>query len=228
MNYFAHGYQFIEDPYFLSGTAVPDWLAVIDRRVRARARLARPWTADPDTQVAAVAAGVVRHHEDDAWFHRTRAFAELSLTLTVEAREVLAGESGFRPSFLGHILVEVLLDSTLIAQDVGRLDRYYRALESIDPAAVTRAVERMSTGLVPTLEKLISLFCTERFLYDYLDDATLLARLNRVMKRVKLPALPPAFLTFLPRARAHVDGRCTELLTKETKEMYPAMPGEPS
>ncbi len=225
MNYFAHGYQFIEDPYFLSGTAVPDWLAVIDRRVRARARLARSWTADPDTQLAAVAAGVVRHHEDDAWFHRTRAFAELSLTLTVEVRELLAGESGFRPSFLGHILVEVLLDSTLIAQDVRRLDQYYRALESIDPAAVTRAVQRMSTGLAPTLEKLISLFCAERFLYDYLDDAKLLARLNRVMKRVKLPALPPAFLTFLPRARAHVNGRCTELLARE---MYPAMPGEPS
>ena len=33
MNYFAHGVRFLEDPYFLAGTAVPDWLSVVDRRV---------------------------------------------------------------------------------------------------------------------------------------------------------------------------------------------------
>ena len=216
MNYFGHGYQHVDDPYFLSGTAVPDWLGVIDRRVRARARLAKPWTADADPQLAAVAAGVVRHHEDDDWFHRTRAFAELSLTLTVEVRELLAGDPGFRPSFLGHILVAILLDGALITRDVTRLERYYQALESVDPAAVSRAVHRMTTGPVPTLERMIPLFCAERFLYDYLDDAKLLSRLNRVMKRVKLPQLPPVFLTFLPEARRRVYGRCDELLTKET------------
>ena len=40
MNYFAHGYAFLDDPYFLAGTAVPDWLSVIDRRMRARSKLA--------------------------------------------------------------------------------------------------------------------------------------------------------------------------------------------
>ncbi len=189
MNYFGHGYRYVDDPYFLAGTAVPDWLSVINRRVRARARLARPCTADADPAVAAVAAGVVRHHEDDAWFHRTRAFAELSLALTVEIRELLAGDPGFRPSFLGHILVEILLDAALIAQDITRLDRYYQALESVDPAAVSRAVHRMTTGPVPTLEEMIPRFCAERFLYDYLDDAKLLSRLNRVMERVKLAAV---------------------------------------
>jgi hypothetical protein len=225
MNYFGHGYRYVDDPYFLSGTAVPDWLGVIDRRVRARARLARPWTADADPQLAAVAGGVVQHHTDDDWFHRTRAFAELSLALTVETRELLAGDPGFRPSFLGHILVEILLDGALIARDVTRLDRYYQALESVDPAAVSRAVHRMTTGPVPTLEKMIPLFCAERFLYDYLDDAKLLARLNRVMKRVKLPPLPPTFLTFLPAARRRVAGRCDELLTDK---MDPRVPGEES
>ncbi len=36
MNYFAHGYRFIDDPYFMAGTALPDWLSVADRRVRIR------------------------------------------------------------------------------------------------------------------------------------------------------------------------------------------------
>ena len=34
MNYFAHGLRFLNRPYFLAGTAVPDWLSVADRATR--------------------------------------------------------------------------------------------------------------------------------------------------------------------------------------------------
>lgn len=216
MNYFGHGYRYVDDPHFLAGTAVPDWLSVINRRVRARARLAQPFMRDADPVLAAVAAGVVRHHQDDDWFHRTRAFAELSLALTVSIREQLAGDRGFRPSFLGHILVEILLDGVLIEQDMGRLHRYYQSMQSLDVVAVSQAIHRMTTGTVPNLPEMIRRFCTERFLYDYLDNAKLLTRLNRVMGRVNLPQLPLSFLSFLPDARRHVSERRDELLTDPT------------
>ena len=108
MNYFAHGLQFVQEPYLLAGTAVPDWLNVVDRRVRVRSKAALPFVDDPDDRTAAVARGVVRHHEDDAWFHRTRAFAELSWNFTVVIHDALSPDPGLRPSFLGHILVELL------------------------------------------------------------------------------------------------------------------------
>ena len=59
MNYFAHGRTFIDDPYFLAGTAVPDWLCVVDRRVRARSKPASDLIRDSDLRVAAVARAVV-------------------------------------------------------------------------------------------------------------------------------------------------------------------------
>ena len=37
MNYLAHGYRFTEDPLFLAGTAVPDWLRVAAPRLGQRA-----------------------------------------------------------------------------------------------------------------------------------------------------------------------------------------------
>lgn len=212
MNYYAHGYRFVHDPCFLAGTAVPDWLSVVNRRVRARRRLAEPWTEDADPAVRAVARGIVQHHHDDAWFHVTRAFAELSLALTVGVREHLAGDSGFRPSFLGHILVEIFLDAALMAADPDRLIQYYAALESLDSERVSEIIQRMTTGPVPGLEGVIPRFCRERFLYDYLDDAKLLARLNRVMGRVKLPVLPESFVAFLPTARQLVTARCDDLM----------------
>jgi hypothetical protein len=214
MNYFAHGYRFVHDPFFLAGTAVPDWLSVVNRRVRARQRLAEPWTDHADPGIRGLAAGIVQHHRDDAWFHVTRAFAELSLSLTAGVREELAGDPGFRPSFLGHILVEVFLDAALIEEDVNRLAQYYEALESLDPVVVSETIQLMTTAPIADLPVWIPRFCRERFLYDYLDDAKLLARLNRVMGRVKLPSLPTSFVALLPVARQRVYARREELLTE--------------
>jgi len=50
-------------------------------------------------------------------------------------------------------------------------------------------------------------------LYDYLEDAKLLGRLNRVMQRVQLPPLPEGFVDILPAARHAVAQRRQELLT---------------
>ena len=48
MNYFAHGWQFTDDPYFLAGTAAPDWLCVADRGVSLRSKNAAAWIGDDD------------------------------------------------------------------------------------------------------------------------------------------------------------------------------------
>ncbi len=215
MNYFAHGRHFVDSPYVLAGTAVPDWLSVVNRRVRARSRLAKPWVADSDPCLAAVARGIVQHHHDDAWFHQTRAFTELTLQFTLATRKLLPEDIGFRPSFVGHILVEILLDASLIEQDPRRLETYYQSLQSLEPRVVSDAVRRMTTGQTDRLPEMIRAFCTERFLYDYPDDAKLLTRLNRVMRRVRLPHLPPSMLAFLPLARRQVEERLDELLDGE-------------
>ena len=79
MNYFAHALPFLDRPYFVAGTAVPDWLAVADRKVRLRSKHVEAFLDDADPYVAEVAAGILQHLRDDARFHATRAFAETSL-----------------------------------------------------------------------------------------------------------------------------------------------------
>jgi hypothetical protein len=212
MNYFAHGRDFLQDPYFLAGTAVPDWLSVIDRRLRVKSKHAAPFVTHADARIAALAAGILQHYRDDRWFHSTRAFAEVSWHLTVAIRDVLPDDDGFRPSFLGHILVEVLLDASLIADAPRQLDAYYAALEQLAPATVTDGISHMANRSAEPLTAFIPGFCAERFLYDYLDDAKLLSRLNRVMRRVKLRPLPDQFVELLWPARRLVYERQAELL----------------
>src|SRR5262245_49050407 len=144
MNYLAHGWRFADQPYFLAGTAAPDWMSVIDRRNRLRGKAAQQFVNDADPQLAAVARGIVQHHFDDAWFHQTASFSELSLAFAVEVRDRLPGDEGFRPSFLGHILVELLLDSTLVEEDPRRLDDYYAALRQLDPAKTEQCIGRLA------------------------------------------------------------------------------------
>ncbi|MBW8884259.1 MAG: hypothetical protein JF612_05665, partial [Planctomycetia bacterium] len=55
-------------------------------------------------------------------------------------------------------------------------------------------------------------FTAERFLYDYLDDAKLLVRLNHIMRRVNLPQIPPSLISLLPSFRSRVRNRMNDLL----------------
>ena len=212
MNYFAHGRAFVDEPYFLAGTAVPDWLSVVDRRVRARSARAAAWIDDPDPRVAALARGMMRHHQDDARFHATRAFGELSWQFTAAVRAAVGPDDSLRPSFLGHILVELLLDDVLIRREPTVLDRYYEAVARVDPLLVQELVNRVSPQPTDRLPWMLSMFCRERFLCDYAEDGKLIRRLNQVLSRVRLPPLPESFASMLPAAREQIGRRADELL----------------
>ena len=214
MNYLAHGWRLTERPYLLAGVSVPDMLSVVDRSIRARSKMARPFANDADEVLSHVAQGVVQHHTDDAWFHQTRAFAELSLSLTALTRDALEQDAGFRPSFLGHILIELLIDARLAEDDPQLLESYYQAWEAVDADRVSAAVSTITAKDASRLAVFVQRFRELRFLHDYQEDAKLWFRLNQVMHRVGLPALPATFQNILPDVRQIVYPRVAELLSE--------------
>lgn len=212
MNYFAHALPFLDRPYFTAGTAVPDMLCVVDRGIRLRSKHAVAFQNHADAILSEVAQGVLQHFRDDAAFHDTRAFAETSLELTVLARDALGGERGMRSAFLGHLLVEILLDATLIEQHPEELATYHRLLADIDAAAVEAAVNRMAPRPTCRLAAMLQAIPRERFLCDYAEDDRLMLRLGQIMRRVGLPPLPESFAEILPLARSLVGRQATFLL----------------
>ena len=214
MNYFAHGRRFVDQPYFMAGTSVPDWLPVLDRRIKARPKGVRPFVDHEDPDLAAMAAGILQHHHDDGWFHVSEPFVRLSIACTGDWRGVLGKQTGLRCRFLGHVLVELLLDAELIRREPQLLDQYYQVMESLDGDRVEKAVSAMAsqpaTGLAPLLE----VFCRERFLYDYLEDAKLLRRLNQVMRRVGLEQIPAEAVSLVAQMRPLVRAQADQLLAE--------------
>lgn len=215
MNYFAHALHCLDDPYQCAGVATPDWLGIFRPRVRCRSRHAEPYLEANDSNIASLARGIVRHHSDDGWFHETPAFAQLSVDFAGRIRRATQDADGMRPSFVGHILVELLLDATLIEDNPQALDAYYDSLAQISPAVVAQQVSAMSGQDASDLATLIPKFIETRFLEDYGDDSRLCYRLNQVMRRVGLNELPVAFQELLPVARADVTSRQAELLDRD-------------
>jgi hypothetical protein len=108
----------------------------------------------------------------------------------------------------------MLLDRFLIEREPERLDAYYDAIDSLDPGWIEATAAKWTTRPPLGLATYVRAFQKYRFLYGYLDDEGLCARLDRVVARVKLPPLPPDFSSHLPNARALV-GERTEALLRE-------------
>lgn len=225
MNFLSHAIPYLDQPLLAVSTGVPDWLRVVDRKIRVREKLAKAHLESENSELRMVAGGVIRHIEDDRWFHGTRAFAETNLQLAVQLRELLPGDAGFRPMFVAHILIEICLDALAIRDDQSVADRYYHSLQSIPPTTIQDCVNTITGKPTDQLTEVIKRFTDARFLYDYLDRDKLLMRLNQVMRRVGLAALPEPVGDWLPEANKLIESRRQRLLTPPgASEAFPSIP----
>lgn len=154
-----------------------------------------------------LAAGVRRHYRDDDWFHASEAF----LRASAEATQRIAATPDYAPAlrgwFLGHVLVEMLVDRCLIRAEPSRLDDYYAALESIDRDWLLNTAQPWLTGPATRLGLYFDGFRAHRYLYGYLDDEGLFRRLRGLARRVGLPALPGSLARALPAIARLVEQR---------------------
>ena len=213
MNYLAHGYRFLDRPLYLAGTVVPDWLSVVNRKVRARSRLVRPVVDSTDNDsVREIGLGILQHHRDDDVFHRSEPFMQMEAQIGQEFRVFMPDRYDHRPGFLGHIVVELMLDATLAARDSSLIDQFYHAMDKVDAQLVEDAVNLMATRTTDRLAWLIERFRQERFLDDYVTDQGMFYRLNQVLSRVRLEPMTDDAVAALSSARRLLNDRHQELL----------------
>lgn len=204
MNSFAHAFRFLDDAYFMVGCCLPDLTRIADRKCRVREKSARQFIDDASPGVASMARGIVQHHRDDEWFHRTPSFVKLSLAFAVELRQLFDDERGMRMGFVGHVFTELLLDAWLHQRYPGKLDRFYQQFESTDFRLIQSAVNRMATVQAETIAGFLTKFVQLRFLFDYATDSGTVYRMNQILRRVGLEPLDDRVLAWLPSARERV------------------------
>ncbi len=186
--------------------------------------MAAPFLESDDATMRDVAGGITSHIRDDRWFHSGETFVRMNLEFAVQLRDLLPGDSGFRPTFVGHILIEMLLDANYLVDDRDKVEAYYALFASLPLAEIEGCVNRITGKPCDKIASTMERFADIRFLFDYEHDDTLLMRLNQVMNRVGLAQLPEAVRDWLPEARAAVRSNHQRLLTHAGQsESYPAL-----
>lgn len=210
MNYFAHAFRFLDNPYFLAGTSLPDWLSVVNRRARLRKPMLIAHLESADERVRQLVGGVVQHLEDDVRFHNSPAFGEV-LIQVVRTIHPVVNAQGVPLTFLSHLIAEILFDAVLLQRFPGGAARYYASLDQVDSMWIETTTDAILGQRVDHLSAFVRLFCKERILDDYNDDEMTFVRMNQVMTRLKLPALPKSLQQILPQLRQIVAARENDL-----------------
>jgi len=210
MNYFAHSFRFLDNPYVLAGTSLPDWLSVVNRRARLRRATLIQYVDSQDERLRQLVTGVIQHLDDDLRFHNAPVFSDVLVQVLRLIQPVVNGRA-VPLTFLAHLMTEVMFDAALLDRFPHGADDYYAALSRIDPSWVEMATEMITGQHVENLGSFIRLFCREGILHDYKDDPATFRRMNQVMARLRLPPLPSSFLQVLPRIRSLVGARENEL-----------------
>ena len=215
MNCLAHAIRFLDQDWFAIGTGLPDWLGMADRSVRLRPKHIEPVIESGHPDDASLCRGIQQHWHDDDWFHVTPAFHSVSGSIGKMFREHFDAGDNFRSGFLGHIAMELLVDGILTEQNPGVLDRYYALVDSIDAHQLQNKVNALGAKQTEALVPFLDRYRSEQFLRDYVDDAKLLYRLNRVLARVRLPELPESAVRVISDSRKLVRDQMSVLLTDE-------------
>ena len=203
MNYLAHALAFLDDPgphtgWQVAGTSLPDWLRVVDKKARLRPDVLDNVRVDDDLRFAALRDGARRHHDDDLRFHADEAFDAVASTLAARLRAL---DPGLRASTLGHVLVEMLVDATLMAARPGLIERYYDVIDDLDESHIAAFARRATGRPLEHAEHLIDRFRRSRFLLAYQGDEGLLDCLVGVCRRAGLQPPPSQSLALIARAR---------------------------
>jgi hypothetical protein len=216
MNCLAHAFRFVDNPYYAAGTCLPDWLGMVDRKVRLRRKTIEPHLAEASTPspFREIASGIYQHLHDDETFHNSLAFNELNAILAKEFRKQLPDDDRHRPAFVGHIIVELFLDAWIETRNPGSLNRYYECLKQVDSQLLEQGVNQLATKATTKISEFLPKYLNSRFLFDYLDDQRLLHRLNGILRRVDLEPLPDACLATIATTRPLVYERAEELLNE--------------
>ena len=155
--------------------------------------------------------GIDSHFEADRAFHTNPVFENLCLESAQRIRRVY-GTPSTRVSFMVHVSIELLLDATLSENDPELLPRYYETLERVDGQRLESGANQIHGSPLPQFQLFLRRFLESRFLYSYATDASLLERLQQILRRARLEPAHPSFTSHLQQLRVEVQRQWKALL----------------
>lgn len=189
MNFLSHYYYERDNTscYFVLGTVLPDLLKNADKNV-----IIHPEKLDhPDANISSLIAGWKKHLEVDRYFHSSAFFREHSHALKLELAPTVEG-TAVKPFFLGHIAIELLLDSLLINTGEVNPDDFYDHLDSCTDETIAGFLTFSGMERPEVFLNFFKRFKSERYLHTYAETHQIAYALKRICMRVWPKPFTPA------------------------------------
>ena len=183
MNFLSHFYfdRHSEDPHLVLGTVLPDLVK--------NAR--KDWNMHPEKKAElftselenSILNGWKRHLAVDRHFHNSTFFFEHTRAIRARIAPYLQ-DSIVRPSFLAHISLELMLDSTLLTENHVVAEDLYKHLQQSDRFRMSKFLKLNNINDTDHFFKFFDKFIQSNYLNSYRESHNIMYALNRICMRV--------------------------------------------
>lgn len=182
MNFLSHFYltQGQPSPYYTLGSVLPDLLRIHNSEWKVHLKI-QPDTKSPELNE--LLRGWHLHVESDRLFHNSPYFHQHTQAIRIQIRTILSRKP-FRPFFLAHISLELLLDHLLLTAGQVDPELFYSRLEECDPRTLDQFFDHVGIPKHQTFYPFYKNFCQIRYLNDYRKMDNLAYAINQIGKRV--------------------------------------------
>ena len=185
MNYLSHYYfdQQNADPYYILGIALPDLVKNNNRR----------WNVHPHKHEAKFAENPIfnsiyngwkRHLTVDHYFHEAPYFLEKSHLITERMRGIPFENKMVKPFMIGHVGLEIMLDTLLLINQKIKGNGFYNSLEKCDIKHIIKFLELNEIQNAQEFELFYERFCSSKYLLSYQSNESIVYALNRIQYRL--------------------------------------------
>jgi len=181
MNFLSHYYfdRDVADCYHILGTVLPDLLKNADKTI-----VLHPEKLNhPDKNVNSIVTGWNKHLVVDRHFHSSDFFKTHSHQLKKLLLPSIEG-SPVKPFFLGHIAVELILDSLLITTNKINVDAFYNHLGNCEDNIMWEFFHAAGLKESAFFFRYFERFKKDRYLHTYAELPQITYALKRICMRI--------------------------------------------
>ena len=215
MNYLSH---FLVDhkkdnPNYNFGLALPDLVNISKRGWRAESK-AFPVA---NKNVNEIWEGYQQHFTADAQFHNSDFFEKHSKRLRKEFEERGLNQPGIRLFFVGHVLLEMLLDRHIVKTRRNIADLFYEQLDLVIDSDIESFFEAAGDKIPDRFLEFFGKFKNSKYLFTYAENEGMFYALNRLLRRTRQPEFEAqheaAFNELIHREEIGIAGEIEDFLT---------------
>jgi len=184
MNFLSHFYfdRKNTNPYEVLGIVLPDLMKNANKN----------WNPHPEKNEnifnsqphqKSILKGWKRHLEVDRLFHNSDFFKYHQHQIKLVLRDILE-HSPVKPFFIGHISLELLLDSLLITDNIISVNSFYQQLNNINKTELDKFLSLNKIDDTQQFYKFFDNFMKERYVYSYADESKIAYAIRRICMRI--------------------------------------------